>query len=225
MNELKKYTKKLFEDIKHIDENSNEYWFARELQSILGYNQWRSINDLIERAKVACQESKYNIDDHFAVQRKMIKLAKGATRNVVDYKLTRYACYLIVMNGNPKKEIIALAQTYFAIQTRKQELIEKEYNELTEDEKRFYQRNLTRKGNYSLNIAAKNSGVKNFDKFHNSGYKGLYNGETANDIAKRKKLRYREDILDNMGSTELAANLFRITQTEDKIINERIIGE
>ena len=177
---------------------------------------------MIERAKVACQESKYNIDDHFAVQRKMIKLAKGATRNVVDYKLSRYACYLIVMNGNPKKEIIALGQTYFAIQTRRQELSEKEYSELTEDEKRFYQRDLTRKGNSSLNIAAKNAGVKNFDKFHNSGYKGLYNGETANDIAKRKKLRYREDILDNMGSDELIANLFRISQAEQKLRNENI---
>jgi len=222
MNEIKEYTENLFEDIKHIDENGTEYWFARELQIILGYHQWRSINDLIERAKVACQESKYNIDDHFAVQRKMIKLAKSATRNVIDYKLTRYACYLIVMNGNPKKEIIALAQTYFAIQTRRQELSEKEYSELTEDEKRFYQRNLTRKGNCSLNIAAKNAGVKNFDKFHNSGYKGLYNGETANDIAKRKKLRYREDILDNMGSDELIANLFRISQTEQKLKNENI---
>ena len=222
MNEIKEYTDKMFEDIKHIDEEGNEYWLARELQNILEYHQWRSINDLIERAKVACQESKYNIDDHFAVQRKMIKLAKGATRNVVDYKLSRYACYLIVMNGNPKKEIIALGQTYFAIQTRKQELIEKEYSELTEDEKRFYQRNLTRKGNHSLNIAAKNAGVKNFDRFHNSGYKGLYNGETANDIAKRKKLRYREDILDNMGSDELIANLFRISQTEQKLKNENI---
>ena len=222
MDDIKEYTEKLFEDIKHIDETGNEYWFARKLQNILGYHQWRSINDLIERAKVACQESKYNIDDHFAEQRKMIKLAKGAIRNVVDYKLSRYACYLIVMNGNPKKEIIALAQTYFAIQTRKQELSEKEYSELTEDEKRFYQRNLTRKGNYSLNIAAKNAGVKNFDKFHNSGYKGLYNGETANDIAKRKNLRYREDILDNMGSDELIANLFRISQTEQKLKNENI---
>ena len=222
MNEIKEYTETLFEDIKYIDDRGNEYWFARELQNILGYHQWRSINDLIERAKVACQESKYNIDDHFAVQRKMIKLAKGATRNVVDYKLSRYACYLIVMNGNPKKEIIALGQTYFAIQTRKQELNEKEYSELTEDEKRFYQRDLTRKGNYSLNIAARNAGVKNFDKFHNSGYKGLYNGETANDIAKRKKLRYREDILDNMGSDELIANLFRISQTEQKLKNENI---
>ena len=152
----------------------------------------------------------------------MIKLAKGATRNVVDYKLSRYACYLIVMNGNPKKEIIALGQTYFAIQTRKQELSEKEYSELTEDEKRFYQRDLTRKGNYSLNIAARNAGIKNFDRFHNSGYKGLYNGEAANDIAKRKKLRYREDILDNMGSDELIVNLFRISQTEQKLKNENI---
>ena len=222
MNEIKEYNEKMFEDIKHIDKFGNEYWYARELQNILGYHQWRSINDLIERAKVACQESKYNINDHFAVQRKMIKLAKGATRNVVDYKLSRYACYLIVMNGNPKKEIIALGQTYFAIQTRKQELSEKEYNELTEEKKSLYQRNLTRKGNYSLNITAKNAGVKNFDKFHNSGYKGLYNGETADDISKRKKLRYREDILDNMGSDELIANLFRISQTEQKLKNENI---
>ena len=225
MNETKEYTGKIFEDIKHVDEGGNEYWLARELQNILGYRQWRSINDLIKRAKIACEESKYNIDNHFAVQRKMIKLAKGATRNVVDYKLSRYACYLIVMNGNPKKEVIAIGQTYFAIQTRKQELTEKEYSLLTEDEKRFYQRDLTRKGNYSLNIAAKNAGVKNFDKFHNSGYKGLYNGETANDIAKRKGLRYRENILDNMGSEELAANLFRITQTKAKLKKDNIKGE
>ena len=225
MNELKECTEKMFEDIKHIDEEGNEYWLARELQSTLGYHQWRSINDLIVRAKVACKESKYNVDDHFAVQRKMIKLAKGAARKVIDYKLSRYACYLIVMNGNPKKEIIALAQTYFAIQTRKQELSEKEYSMLTEDEKRFYQRNLTRKGNYSLNIVARNVGVRNFDKFHNAGYKGLYNGETANDIAKRKKLRYREDILDNMNEDELVANLFRINQTKQKLLKDKVQGE
>ena len=218
MNEIKEYTAKIFEEIKHIDESSNEYWYARELQSILEYTQWRSINDLIERAKIACKESKYNVDDHFAVYRKMIKLAKGATRNIVDYKLSRYACYLIVMNGNPKKEIIALAQTYFAIQTRKQELLEQE---LSEDEKRLILRDKTRKGNYNLNRTALNSGVKKLSKFHNAGYKGLYNGETADDIAKRKKLRYREDILDNMGSEELGANLFRITQTDAKLKRDR----
>ena len=146
----------------------------------------------------------------------MSKRANNAEVEINDYKLSRYACYLIAQNGDSRKKVIALAQTYFAVQTRKQEITEKEYGMLTEDEKRFYQRNLTRKGNYSLNQTAKKAGVKNFDKFHNSGYKGLYNGETADDIAKRKGLRYREDILDNMGSEELAANLFRITQTESR---------
>ena len=225
MNEIKECTERVFEDIKHIDKNGREYWYARELQNILGYHQWRSINDLIERAKVACKESKYNIDDHFAVQRKMIKLAKGATRNVIDYKLSRYACYLIVMNGNPKKEIIALAQTYFAIQTRKQEISEKEYSLLTEDEKRFYRRKQVKSGNYNLNKTAVNSGVKDLARFHNAGYKGLYNGETADDIFKRKKLRYREDILDNMGSEELADNIFRIAQTEAKLKRDNVDNE
>ena len=145
MNNIKEYTEKIFEDIKHVDEFGNEYWLARELQTVLGYHQWRSINDLIERAKVACEESKYNIDDHFALYRKMVDIGSKTKRKVLDYKLSRYACYLIVMNGNPKKGIIALGQTYFATQTRKQELSELEYNKLSEDEKRFYQRDLTRK--------------------------------------------------------------------------------
>ena len=132
----------------------------------------------------------------------------------MDYKLSRYACYLIVQNANPKYETVALGQTYFAIQTRKVELTEEEYGRLTEDEKRLYRRRQTRDGNKILYKIAKEKGVKNFDKFTNAGYKGLYNGETANDIAKRKGLRYREDILDNMGSVELGANIFRITQTE-----------
>ena len=222
MNEIKEYTEKLFEDIKHKDQNSNEYWLARELMKVLEYKEWRKFNKVIQKAMEACNGSNYSILDHFVLKDKMVNIGSNTTRKLQDYKLSRYACYLTVQNCNPRIKIIALAQTYFAIQTRKQELSEKEYTELTEDEKRFYQRDLTRKGNYSLNIAARNAGVKNFDKFHNSGYKGLYNGETANDIAKRKKLRYREDILDNMGSDELIANLFRISQTEQKLKNEDI---
>ena len=155
----------------------------------------------------------------------MVSIGSGAKRQQKDYKLSRYACYLIAQNGDSRKHVIALVQTYFAIQTRKQEITELEYSSLSEDEKRFYQRNLTKKGNYSLNQTAKKAGVKNFDKFHNYGYRGLYNGETADDIAKRKGLRYREDILDNMCSEELAANLFRITQTESKLKKENIKSE
>ena len=219
------YNKKTFEDIKHIDSIGNEYWLARELQVVLNYKEWRKFEGVINKAKNACINSNVNMTDHFVGTDKTIKMPKGASKLINDYELSRYACYLIAQNGDSRKESIALAQTYFAIQTRKQELTEKEYSELTEDEKRFYQRSLTKKGNYSLNQAAKNAGVKNFDKFHNAGYKGLYNGETANDIAKRKKLRYREDILDNMGSEELAANLFRITQTEAKLKRDSIQGE
>ncbi len=216
---------KSFENIKHIDENGIEFWYARELMSVLQYSNWQNFEKIINKAKISCQNSNISVLDHFIGVSKMVQIGSGAYRQQIDYKLTRYACYLITQNGDSRKKVIAQAQTYFAIQTRKQEISEKEYNVLTEDEKRFYQRNLTRKGNYSLNQAAKNAGVKNFDKFHNSGYKGLYNGETADDIAKRKKLRYREDILDNMGSEELAANLFRITQTESRLKKDNICSE
>ena len=225
MNEIKKYNETIFENVKHIDEYGNEYWYARELKNILDYKEWRKFEGVIEKAKEACINSEYNIEDHFVGVDKMVKIGSKTERKIKDYKLSRYACYIIAPNGDSRKKIIALAQTYFAIQTRKQELTEKDYSMLTEDEKRFYQRSLTKKGNYSLNQAAKKAGVKNFDKFHNAGYKGLYNGETANDIAKRKGLRYREDILDNMGSEELAANLFRITQTESKLKRENISSE
>ena len=225
MNELKECTEKMFEDIKHIDEEGNEYWSARELMPLLEYTLWQRFSSAIKKAIENCKNSNNNVMDHFIGTDKMVSIGSNTTRNIIDYKLSRYACYLIVLNCDARKRIIALAKTYFAIQTRKQELSEKEYSMLTEDEKRFYQRNLTRKGNYSLNMVARNVGVRNFDKFHNAGYKGLYGGETANDIAKRKNLRYREDILDNMGSEELAANLFRITQTESKLKRDNISSE
>ena len=225
MNELEKINETIFESIKHIDEDGNEYWYARELQKVLEYNKWENFEKVINKAKLSCLTSNYRLQDHFPDVRKMVDIGSNTLRNIVDYKLSRYACYLIAQNGDSRKKVIGLAQTYFAIQTRKQELLEQEYNYLTEDEKRFYQRSLTKKGNNSLNQAAKNAGVKNFDKFHNAGYRGLYNGETADDIFKRKKLRYREDILDNMGSEELAANLFRITQTESKLKKDNVIGE
>lgn len=195
MNEIKEYTEKVFEDIKHIDENVNEYWLARELMEVLEYTLWQRFSNVIKKAMENCKNSNNIVLNHFISTDKMVQIGSNTERKIQDYKLSRYACYLIVLNCDPRKKVIALAKTYFAIQTRKQELTEKEYSELTEDEKRFYQRDLTRKGNYSLNIAARNAGVKNFDRFHNFGYKGLYNGETANDIAKRKNLRYREDIL------------------------------
>lgn len=228
MQQLEKtsnYTNETFESIKHIDETGAEYWYARELQKILEYNKWENFEKVIRKAKQSCENSNISNLDHFLDVRKMVTIGSGAEKEIKDYKLTRYACYLIAQNGDSRKKVIALAQTYFAIQTRKQELTEKEYCMLTEDEKRFYQRNLTRKGNYSLNQAAKNARVKNFDKFHNAGYKGLYNGENANDIAKRIGLRYREDILDNMGTDELITNLFRISQTEQRLKKDNIQTE
>ena len=225
MNELEKINETIFESIKHVGEDGNEYWYARELQKVLEYKRWDKFYNVIESAQVACSISNNNVLYHFSQVGKMIHLGKGGQRKISDYKVSRYACYLIAQNGDSRKKVIALAQTYFAIQTRKQELLEEEYNSLTEDEKRIYQRNQARKGNYNLNKTAVNSGVKDLARFHNAGYKGLYNGETADDIFKRKKLRYREDILDNMGSEELADNIFRIAQTDAKLKRDNVDNE
>ena len=211
----------LFENIKHVDDDGNEYWYARELQKVLEYKEWRKFKGVIERAMDACKNSGKEVSEQFVGTDKLSKRHNNAIVMIEDYKLSRYACYLIAQNGDSRKEVIALAQTYFAIQTRKQELLEQEL----ENKTRLMMREKVKKGNLSLSRTAINSGVKNLAEFHNAGYKGLYNGETADDIFKRKGLRYREDILDNMGSVELGANLFRITQTNDKLIRNQVDNE
>lgn len=225
MERIKEHNKNIFESIKHVDEYGQEYWEARELQKVLEYKEWRKFNGVINKAMISCKTSNYNTMDHFVQLDKMVNIGSSTSRKIIDYKLSRYACYLIAQNGDSHMSKIALAQTYFAVQTRRMELVEENYKELSEDEKRLYTRKKVSDGNYSLNRTAISSGVKNLAEFHNSGYKGLYNGETVNDIFKRKKLRYREDILDNMGSSELIANLFRIDQTESKLKRDKVDNE
>ncbi len=225
MEIVNKYTSKTFEDIKHIDEYGNEYWLARDLQKVLEYKDWRNFKKVIDKAIMSANNSIQGNEDWVVEINKPITTGKGKQEFIKDYKLSRYICYLIVQNADPSKEVVALGQTYFAVQTRKQEITEQEYDSLSEDEKRLYQRKLTRRGNYTLQKVASSTGVKNMAEFHNAGYRGLYNGETADDIFKRKKLRYREDILDNMNEDELVANLFRINQTKQKLIRDNVQGE
>ena len=195
------------------------------MQKVLEYKDWRNFQKVIDKA-VTSAENSISIKKDWVVEvNKPIKTGKGKAEIIKDYKLSRYICYLIVQNADPKKEVVALGQTYFAIQTRKQEITEQEYDSLSDDDKRFYQRRLTRQGNYTLQKVAASAGVKNMAEFHNAGYRGLYNGETADDIFKRKKLRYREDILDNMNEDELVANLFRINQTKQKLLKDDVQGE
>ena len=219
------HTSNIFENIKNIDQYGEEYWYARELSKVLEYKDWRNFLKVLNKAKEACKNSGFNVDEQLVEVNKLSKRNNNATANIQDFKLTRYICYLIVQNADPSKEVVALGQTYFAIQTRKQEITEQEYDSLSDDEKRFYQRKLTKQGNYTLQKVASSAGVKNMAEFHNAGYKGLYNGETADDIFKRKKLRYREDILDNMNEDELIANLFRINQTKQRLIKDKVQGE
>ncbi|SEP71021.1 DNA-damage-inducible protein D [Treponema bryantii] len=217
----------IFDNIKHVNEYGQEFWYARELQPVLEYSQWRYLKEAIERAKTACYNSGQNVADHFAEVRKMVDIGSNAKRSVEDYELSRYACYLIVMNGDPRKEIIALGQTYFAVKTRQQELIE-DYERLSEEQKRIAIRNEMKRHNSALADAAHDAGIKeprDYAIFQNYGYMGLYNGLKAKDIKERKGLKKNQDILDYMGSTELAANLFRATQTEEKLRRENIQGK
>ena len=201
MNEIDEYNEKIFEGIKHVDENVDQYWVARELMPLLEYSKWENFHKVIKRAMLACDTSNNNVLDHFPEVRKIVD-AGATSKPVLDYKLSRYACYLIVQNANPRKKSVALGQTYFAVQTRKQEVTEEYFNSLDEDKKRLITRGQTIDKNKLLYKAAKDSGVENYGKFTNYGYLGLYGGEATNNIAKRKGLRYREDRLDNMGSVE-----------------------
>jgi len=214
---IKEY--KSFEDIKQTVEGSGGFWYARELAAVLQYSNWQNFSKVIDRAKLACKNSGFAISDHFIEVSKMVKIGSGAQRSKIDYELTRYACYLIVQNGDPRKEIIALGQTYFAIQTRRTEVADA-FNQLDENNKRLVARGNIKQWNQLLAEAAYNAGVitnEEFAIFQNSGYMGLYGGLTVADIHKRKGLKEKEKILDFMESTELIANLFRISQTEEKI--------
>ena len=191
-NNLVNTTEKDFESIKHIDENGVEFWYARELMTMLEYSKWGNFVKVIDKAKESCKNSNMDVLDHFADIGKMIMVAKGAERKIDDYKLTRYACYLIAQNGDSRKKTIALAQTYFAVQTRKQEISRQEYEQLSEDEKRLYTRQNVKDKNKYLFDTAKLAGVKNYGKFNNYGYRGLYNGETAKDTADRKGISEKE---------------------------------
>ncbi len=227
MSDLVKYSEQTFESIKHVNEYGEEYWLARELQLVLEYAQWRRFSDAIERAKLACKNSGFAVEDHFADVGKMVDIGSGAERQIDDVMLSRYACYLIVMNGDPRKEVIAIGQSYFAVKTRQQELIDN-YEQMSEDQKRLAIRNEMIAHNKSLAEAAQMAGIEDqreYAIFQNKGYQGLYGGLGAKEIHARKGLKKSQKILDHMGSTELAANLFRATQTDEKLRRKNIQGK
>lgn len=224
--EQNNYTESLFESIKHINDYGEEFWYARELQIALDYKRWDKFQNVISKAMEACKNSENNVDDHFSHVGKIVEA--GATyKDVGDIELSRYACYLIVQNGDSRKKVIALGQTYFAVKTRQQELIEN-FDDLTEDKKRLAIRNEMKIHNKSLAEAANLAGIsdsKDYAIFQNKGYQGLYGGLGRKEIHSKKGLKKSQDILDYMGSTELAADLFRATQTDEKLRKEHIVGK
>lgn len=225
--EKNNYTEALFEAIKHINEYGEEFWYARELQKVLEYTEFNKFLPVIKKAIAACEESGYAPSDHFAQVGEMVQIGSGAQREFPGYQLSRYACYLIVMNADSRKKIIALGQTYFAVKTRQQELIEN-FVDLDEDKKRLAIRNEMTIHNKSLAEAAQLAGIEGpqeYAIFQNKGYQGLYGGLGAKEIHARKGLKKSQKILDHMGSTELAANLFRATQTDEKLRRDHIVGK
>lgn len=227
MSDIEKYSEATFENIKHINEYGQEFWYARELARVLEYKDFRNFEQIIFKAMDACQNSGFDIADHFGDVTEMVEIGSKAQRGFPSYMLSRYACYLIVMNGDPRKQIIAVGQTYFAVKTRQQELVDN-YDQLTEDQKRIAIRDEIKRHNKSLAEAAQMAGVEtslDYATFQNYGYMGLYGGLKAQDIKRRKGLKKSQDILDHMGSTELAANLFRATQTDEKLRRENVQGK
>lgn len=220
----------VFEQIKKIDEDGNEFWSARDLSKVLEYTDFRNFFGVINKAKESCENSGQPIENHFVDFNEMVSIGSGAKREIESVKLSRYACYLIVQNADPGKEVVALGQTYFAVQTRLQEIQQMEaYNQLkNEDEKRLFLRREMAEHNKQLADAAKGAGVIDpidYAIFQNFGYKGLYGGLDAKGIKAKKELKKSQQILDHMGSTKLAANLFRATQTEDKLRKDKIKGK
>ena len=228
-NEMKKGRGVTFQAIQQIDKSGVEFWYARDLQRALEYTEWRNFGLVIRKAITACEKSGYDPTDHFVGVNKMVTLGSGAVREIEDIELSRYACYLIVQNGDPTKPVVAHGQTYFATQTRRQELADdKAFTQLQEDEKRLLLRNELKEHNKQLVETAQQAGVESnldFAVFQNHGYKGLYGGLDAKGIHRHKKLKKSQKILDHMGSTELAANLFRATQTEEKLRRENTQGK
>ena len=218
-----------FEGIRRVDTSGNEFWSARELSRILEYSEYRHFLPVIAKAREACLNSHHPVSDHFEDMLDMVEIGSGARRNVEDVRLSRYACYLIVQNGDPSKPVIALGQTYFAMQTRRQELGDSaKFVQLSENEKRLAIRNELAEHNKHLAAAAKQAGVEtplDYAVFQEHGYKGLYGGLGAKEIHTRKGLKKSQKILDHMGSTELAANLFRATQTEEKLKRDQVKGK